>query len=167
MAVLHSALLCEKIRIYQKRGRQTFSTSLGFWTATSTLQELTANQIFMILSLVKLQLLRSFAIWQKCLTFIISPLCEQNLFIFSTCCVSRAPCSALVKLQVLRFYCLSQLALAPRHLFVALLIIIIASFLTMPSSPYCHKHLLKLYNNCPSFVGFALFDLKLRKPPHQ
>ena len=147
MAILQSALLCVKIRIYQKRGRQTFSTSLGFWTATSALQELTANQIFMTLSLVKLQLQGSFAIWQKCLTFIISSPCEQNLLIFSTYCVSLAPCSALVKLQLLRFYCLSQLALAPRHLIVVLLIIIFASFLTMPSSPYHHKHLSGLYSN--------------------
>ena len=136
MAILNSALLCEKIRIYEKRGPKTFSTSLGFWTAASALQELTANQIFMILSLVKLQLLGSFAIWQLSLMFMISSLCEQNLLIFSTYCVSLAPCSALVKLQLLRFYCLSQLALAPRHLIVVVLIIIIfASFLTMPSSP--------------------------------
>ena len=33
-------------------------------------------------------------------------------------CVTLTPCSALVKLQLLRFYCLSQLALAPRHLIV-------------------------------------------------
>ena len=135
-----------EIRIYQKRGRQHpkhFQQALG-----SGLRPAHCKSWLQIRS-SWFCLWWSFNSFSFIITFIISSLCEQNLFIYSTYGVSLLSSSLFSSGEASTPAVLLSLSIgigtkAPyccsdhHHLCI---------FLTMPSLPYHHKHVLVLFNS--------------------